>query len=428
MTSDIAMPSKLSQRLIESVAAVRCGLMLPPHVLEAEPCDLPGLVNAAVPPDISRPWQGSAGSIATDRDTAVAGAIGEGLERYAAAVAPFEVRPRRLLSPDDVLDESLFALFSDAQKRSPGFPWPLRSGPEDLFAEVWRLADNRPFWAPQELVGLGPRHGEARVPSTSSGLAAHRDAAEGPWLALLRATQEVLERDALAVTWLNGLGGREITLPPAVREFVAERGGEVYVFDLTQRWNPHPVVAVAGGMPEEGAPRHALGIACRSGYAEALDKALLEWGQSLSFAGHMRRYRGNELPREAQAVRDFEGHATFYTLRPDLWQRTALVSHRHPYARPGETGDVSASAQGQLEHLQFALGQAGIDLYYRELTTADVAAAGVRVVRVLSPQLAAIHADERMPFLGGRCGDVEWRYPGEQRHTPFPNPLPHPLG
>jgi ribosomal protein S12 methylthiotransferase accessory factor len=82
----------------------------------------------------------------------------------------------------------------------------------------------------------------------------------------------------------------------------------------------------------------------------------------------------------------------------------------------------------QLESLWRALDQEGIELFYRELTTIDVAQAGLRVMRVISPQLSALHADERAPFLGGRCNDVEWRYPGAVRHTAFSNPLPHPLG
>jgi len=57
-----------------------------------------------------------------------------------------------------------------------------------------------------------------------------------------------------------------------------------------------------------------------------------------------------------------------------------------------------------------------------------VAAAGLRVMRVLSPALSGLHADERAPFLGGRCRDVAWRYPGVPHGGAFPNPFPHPLG
>jgi ribosomal protein S12 methylthiotransferase accessory factor len=85
-------------------------------------------------------------------------------------------------------------------------------------------------------------------------------------------------------------------------------------------------------------------------------------------------------------------------------------------------------AGDELDLLRRRLGQAGIALYNRGLTTTDVAAAGVRVMRVLSPQLSGLHADERAAFLGGRCRDVAWRYPGVPHGGEAPNPFPHPLG
>ncbi|MBU2049307.1 MAG: YcaO-like family protein, partial [Gammaproteobacteria bacterium] len=355
------------------------------------------------------------------------------LERLAAAQASVEVRPRHALTPAHRLDESAFALFSARQRATPGFPWPMPEHDDDLFAAVHALDDNRRVWVPQELVGLGPRRGLARLPSTSSGLAAWRDGRDGAWLALLRAAQELLERDALAVTWLNGVAGRRIALPAQWQAFAHERGGELQAFDLTQHWNPHPVIAVAGGIPFEGRPRHVLGIACRAEPGEALHKALLEWQQALTFAAHLCSRESARLPRDAAALRSFDEHAAFYTLRPELWPQLPLF---------GEAGDstlqlpppsaalrpAAPRAIAELDLLRRRLGRAGIALYYRELTTADVAAAGLRVMRVVSPQLSGLHADERAPFLGGRCRDVAWRYPGVPHGGAFPNPFPHPLG
>lgn len=413
--------------MLQSAAAARCGLLLAPQSLPVEACDVPGLYNVAVPEDPANAWQTVSGAVGLTHDAALAGAIGEGLERLAAAQVRVPVRPRASLDAAERIDAAAFALFSEAQRARADFIWAQPTADDDGFAQVFHLGDNRPVWVPQECVGLGPRSGEARFPSTSSGLAAHRDAAEGPWLALLRAAQEVLERDALTVSWLNGLGGREIALPADWQAAVARLGGEARAFDLTQRWNPHPVIAVAGSVQSEGRWRHVLGIACRATLAEATQKAALEWAQSLSFAGFMLRQRGAQLPSEPALLRRFDEHAAFYTVRPELWPRTALLAHRAPFV-PGERAIPPAAPVDQLAQLQRALAGEGVDLYYRELTTPDVAAAGVRVMRVLSPQLSLLHADERAPFLGGRTEDVDWRYPGAQRHTAFPNPLPHPLG
>ncbi|CAM4290514.1 YcaO-like family protein [Bordetella muralis] len=461
------MPQLLSHRLLEQAAGARCGLVPPVSPVDPQPCDRLGpifdgklLANAAVPKDPVNAWQTVSGAVALDSRGAIAGAIAEALERLAAAQATLTLRMRSQLVDDERLDDDVFALFSSEQRAQPDFPWPMVPSPDDLYAPVYRLADNQMYWVPQELVGLGPRSGQARMPSTSSGLAAWRDEANGPWLAVLRAAQELLERDALATTWLNGLGGRQLSLPVEWTDYVAASGGEIAAFDLTQAWNPHRVVAVAGGLPYAGHPRFVLGVACRANLSEALHKALLEWAQALTFASHLAD-RGDDLPRQPDALRRFDQHAVFYTLRPDLWRQTALMEHATPHverafdavtatrrtraesveaamasavsrtmAADNVCSDVSGCGQSlaQLRALQVSLTSSGIDLYYRELTTVDVAATGLRVMRVLSPQLSGLHADERAPFLGGRCADIQWRYPGSVRHTAFPNPLPHPLG
>lgn len=449
------MPQLLSRRLLEQAASARCGLVLPVSAVDPQPCDWLGpifngksLANVAAPKDPVNAWQTVSGAVALDSQDAISGAIAEALERLAAAQTTLTLRTRSQLTDEECLDDEAFALFSAEQRAQPSFPWPMVSSPDDLYAPVYRLADNQIRWVPQELVGLGPRSGQARMPSTSSGLAAWRDEAGGPWLAILRAAQELLERDALAATWLNGLGGRKLSLPAEWTDYVAEGGGEITAFDLTQAWNPHRVVAVAGGLPYGGRPRFVLGIACRADMGEALHKALLEWAQALTFASHLAD-RGDDLPRQPVALRRFDQHAVFYTLCPQLWHQTALMAHAMPHVErtpdvwmtTARTAVASAEAAAahpddpdrgrtltQLHQLQMSLTNSGIDLYYRELTTVDVAATGLRVMRVLSPQLSGLHADERAPFLGGRCADIQWRYPGSVQHTAFPNPLPHPLG
>ncbi len=483
-------PAQLSQALLRQAAHARCGLLLAPQRALTQACDVAGLHNWAVPADAAEPWQSVSGAVAWQAAAAEAGAIAEGLERLAAAQVPLalQTRDQLLASGAAVLDETQFALFSQAQRAAPRAIWPVPQQGDDLFAQVHRLRFGEApssLWVPQELVGLGPREGVARMPSTSSGLAAHRDSVHGPWLALLRAAQELLERDAFAVTWLHGLGGRELPVPARWAERAQALGGTLRAFDLTQAWNPHPVIAMLGGAPMEGAPRWVLGLACRATLDAAFEKAALEWAQSLAFAGFMLRERAQQLPRQAADLRNFDEHAAFYSLRPELWADMPLLAHARPavlndgspkyclehqqklaasldtVAEKTNAAHTNNSAQGvqdhdvqaaqtlqgdvtsdahrqvnadlrvakpQLQALTQQLHGAGIELLYRELTTRDVAAAGLRVMRVLSPQLAQLHADERAPFLGRRTPDWRWRYPQGEPHGDFPNPMPHPLG
>lgn len=419
----------LSQHLLLRAAEQRSGLVRAVHDVPAAVSDLPGLVNATVLPDSANLWQGVAGGVAL-HDTAQArmAAVAEALERYCAGITARQPRRRADLGADALIDEDRWSLFSAAQRAEPGFPWPTRTSPDDAFVQVFHLATNAPAWVPQELLGLGITEGNMRLPSTSSGLAAHLDGHDGPWLAVLRALQEVLERDALAVTWLNSLGGAEWPLPPDLTEVAERVGARVHAFDLTQHWNPQAVVAVAGRLDVEGRPRHGFGIACRGTGDQALRKAWLEWGQSLRYADHLCHQARIAIPEAPEALREFSQHAAYYTAHPGGWERLPLLARRQPARERRVEADGHAPALDQLQQAVRALQSAGIDTYYRELTTADVAQAGLRVVRVLAPRLTPLHADERAPFLGGRCADVAWRYPHARPQGPFPNPWPHPLG
>ena len=430
-------PTPASRASMMAAADARTGICLPWHRAGAVAWEVPGMVHVAVPAEPVNTWQGVSGAVAWgDPAQASEAAVAEALERYAAARIALPVRRRADVPAHELWSEDRFALYSAEQRAQPGFLWPMPQSDDDGFSPVFRLSDNQQVWVPQELVGLGVRAGRARMPSTSSGLAAQKDTAgEGPWRALLRATQEVLERDALAVTWLNGLGGREIDLPERFARVVAQLGAEVFALDLTQAWNPHPVVAVMGRHHAEGQARHAFGIACRATLDEAMDKAWLEWAQSLRFADHLARH--GTVPAEPAELRRFDEHAAYYTCHPQGWAQLPLLRHRTPHTPPAPHPSVHgcpsthASPVPDVEALQSlveSLAAQGIELAYRELTTPDVAQAGLRVVRVLSPQLSLLHADERSPFLGGRTGDWRWRYPHAQAHHPLSNPWPHPLG
>jgi len=400
----------------------RCGIVPPVDDVTPTFGELRGFHNAFIDGDTASTRESSSGGFARTVEGARAAAIAEALERYSASLARLPLAARGELGGARVLGVEEFALFSDEQRRARGFAWP-RAEAHERYAQVFSLADNHEAWAPQELVGLGTRVEPPTLPSTSTGLAAAPD----PWWALLSAVEELLERDAFAAYWLNALPGRELALPDAYARAVAERGGEVRAFDLTQAWNPHPVVAVCGNLPLRGLRRHSLGAACRPDHARAVEKAFLEFLQGAVFAGYyLNEHRALRFESPSE-VRDFQQHGAYYTVRPDDWARLPLLRAIGP-ARPLPPPRPVEKPAAALEPLQRALAAAGVRLYYRDLTLPDVAAVGLSVVRALSPELSLLHGDEQAPFLGGRTRDVRWRWPELAPHARFPNPLPHPLG
>ncbi len=418
----------LRAALMQQACGARCGIVRPVTLAEGSLADLPELFNAVVEGEGARPGELLHGGVGRTPELARDAAVGEALERHAATTAVLPLRRRDELRGAPALPSRAFALFDPAQHAAPGFPWPPPDEEAETYAPVHSLRDNAETWVPQELVGLGSRVSPARLPSTSTGLAAFTDR----FTALLRGLQELLERDALAVTWLGALPGRELRLPEPLAGPVEDRGGEVRAFDLTQRWNPHPVVAVCGELPLRGRPRVSFGIACRATWEEALESAYREWFQGVLFVGyHLAEHPDLRLERP-EDVRDFLQHGVYYALHPDRWRDVPLLAVRRRDARPlpaAARPAAPAGAAASLAGLLSALSAERIRVFYRDLTLPDVAGVGVTVVRVLSPELTLLHADERAPFLGGRARDHAWRYPDLRPALPrWPSPSPHPLG
>jgi ribosomal protein S12 methylthiotransferase accessory factor len=415
---------KLDQYILERATGFRNGVVLPFQEIETTFADIEGIFNVSLPEDSVQPWKSASGGISRDKDRAITGAIAEAMERHSAAIIKFPIKKLSELNNEKVILHSEFSLFSDEQYTTPNFPWK-KFGVEDaFFGEVYSVYDNQKVWVPQELIGLGTISEKALIPSTSTGLSAHFDKYAG----LLLAIQELLERDALTVYWLNSLGGREIVLDDKYLEPVRKKFGEVFCFDITQEWNHHPVIIVCGYIKQRNKKRFSMGVACRKNHEEAIEKAYLEWIQGTIFAGFYDLYHPTLDLSKIEDIVDFDKHAVYYTLYPQLWKRIPLLNKKNAYVPKTKMASKNQSITSILEDLLVELHKIGIRIYYRDLTLPDVREAGLTVIRALSPELSLIHGDERAPFQGGKTKDVIWRYPDLVNQVEFLNKLPHPLG
>ena len=360
------------------------------------------------------------GGVATSPAAARTAAVGEALERYAASTTTLPVvRADELPVTAQVLQASDFTLHSADQRAQPEYPYSHYAADGDQwYCEVYDVADNAETWVPAALVGLTNEFGAY---ATSSGLALHSD----PWLALLRATEELIERDAFMTTWFHQLGGKLIEDKPAD----VRLGGRLRVFDITPDYSPHPVAIVTGTLPLLGLERHSMGVACRPTWAEAVERAELECLQGITFVGQ-KLAREPELQQLTPATtRNFDDHAVYYAANPEQWEELPL--HRFAVAAPAPEISNRGTSDEVLAQLASNLTDAGVRLFYRDLSTIDLVQLGLTGVRVLSPDLTPIHHDHQWPFLGGRAQDLAFRYAdGEARSggRSYPSPFPHGLG
>ena len=313
--------------LLLSAANFRHGIVLKPQVARTGMADLPGVWHVGVPQNSADAWSSAAGGVGRDVASARLAAIGEALERYAAMTCALPVRTRSQLAGEPVVPASEFSLLRPEQVAAAGDAFARLYDEEAPLTRAYSVSDNAPVWVPHDLVSLGSAGGLA----TSSGLAAGATSMR----ALLRAVEELVERDALMITWLHSVPGRQVALPAAYSDAVAALGGSVTCIDATPAYSPHLVALVAGSLPLRGRDRCSLGAACRSTWEAAVEKAFLEWAQGVFFVGeYLAQHPGLHFG-SYDDVDTFDAHAVYYTTAPEEWAKIPLLQ-----GEPGATAGV----------------------------------------------------------------------------------------
>ena len=326
---------------------------------------------------------------------AVRGAVSETIERYAASLPDLSrVVWRRVGDLDgDVLDPREFALYTDEQYARDGFPY-ARFDPDVLhpwIAGKW-LGSDRSVWVPAVCVflylTLGPEN--LICQGTSSGLAASSDFDD----AALRATLELIERDAFMVAWLTGARSRQIeldgSLDPALRSAlnsIEYLGGAVELRLLSTSVFGTTVVALAFGDGERW-PGVTLGLAADFDPLLALRAAILELCQTGLYLRRLLQSDDFVVPLGPESVREMLDHAAFYFLPARAKAFDRLRSNDEPIP-------LEALRERTVERAPrtcaTALAATGVRIAVVDATSPDVATRSpFRVVRAVSPDLEAI--------------------------------------
>lgn len=411
----------LSKTLLLQAPNNRHGIALEPQRADVSFSDVSDIVHMGVPSSIETPWESASGGIGYDEESAKLAAIGEAIERYSATLIKLPLKKKLSINNKRIIDAKEWCLFADEQLKDPDFPFNNIYSDDCLYTNVFDFQTNREFWIPHPFVALRDDY-QTGIP-TSSGLAAGPSA----YQALLRAIQELIERDALMMTWLHSVPARAIKIPSYYQNKIRELKGEVWAFELTPVYSPFPVIAVAGGIKKRGKWRYSLGVACRETWEESLNKAYLEWNQGVLFAGIYEKYVDTSNIKDPYKVKSFDEHAIFYTIFPEYWYDLPMFKNRdqiHDISVKGK----SMNSEQALKSIKSALAQNNIRLYYRDLTTIDAEQLGLRIIRAASPDMASIFAHQEWPLIGKLQDKLKSRYPWASTKLEFPNLMPHPLG
>jgi ribosomal protein S12 methylthiotransferase accessory factor len=392
-------------------------------------------------PIADRPALNNGDAASVDPDRAVLKALGESVERYCSAL--YDERELRLAAYDEVPDAAAppesFALFSEGQHRTPGFPIaPFTRETRVCWVRGHSLVHDRPTWVPAAFVYVPYRCAPGEAPIRdfiSTGLAA------GPTLAsaAYRAIAEAVERDAFMIVWQNRLPRPHIELvgvrDPFVQELLRAFDGvpvRLSAVLLTLDIDVSVVLVVVAS--ESGRPPlTVLGLGAdlspRRALAAALEEAALGFVAYRRLIAHSPEYWPEPGYRD---VVDLERHALAHAvdaaLRPSM-DFLALPSTTVPLdALPDRS---SESAPDNLRTVVDAVAAVGLDVVAVDLTTPDVDDAGFKVVRCVVPGLQPLDTNHTQQHLGGRrLYEVPYRLGlvprprSEDELNPDPHPFP----
>jgi len=361
-----------------------------------------------------------------DREGAYWAAIGEAVERYAAAIY---WRDTLTWAPAAGLGEraiDLTRLVRVGRAEVVDF--------DPAAARYWvagtDLATGANRLVPAAMAYLAY---EARTPDEiicqddSTGLACGRTFGD----AALRAVCEILERDAFAATWLLGhrppridLSARDLgRLSPGCRRVLTHRGFRMDVFHLAQSFGVHVVATVTRSAQGAG----VVAAAAAPSLDRAMEKAAAEGMHAWISA---RKMAGQPAVETVSRIGSPADHARYY-LRPERFEIVSSVFCGDTTVGCADLStsphvDLSASPHADLAAITHGLAEAGLGATAVDLTTGDVADLGFRVVRVVVPGLQPLVFGPACLLAPDTRRLEQWRAAWAMPAGPL-NPCPHPF-
>lgn len=375
-----------------------------------------------------------------DGRQARAAAIGEAIERYSVAWAEPEYFIRATsadLTAAGVrhTGPERLSLFAADQFDNPRFPF-ARFDPELSLDWVWTrdLLDDEPTLVPARLVYM-----QSALPTeppigyaTSNGLACAVTYEE----AVVSGLGELLERDAFMATWYGKLSLPRIDVAssPQLQSFfdqhVTPTGLDVALINLSELVDFPVVLAVVRNEHTNIAPL-ALGAAGASDPFVACYKAVIEAFQTRTWAKAEQREGAVLDPADGfEQVETFDDHVRM-SIHPTVAEVTRFLDASETVlpldALPSVAADTPAAA---IHEIVGRLNRQGVRVSAVDVTSPDVAAGGLCVAKVFSPELSPLDSGYQNRYLGGarlrkRAAQVGLR----DRELRFDelNPFPHPF-
>ena len=336
-----------------------------------------------------------------DLETAVVRALAETFERYATCVLLEDEyivdTPSNL--GEDALDLRTLPQCATDEYESPYcYMRPIEMDSPVRWVRALSLLEGRTVLVPAAMTHLYGRSwvSERFWPQITTGVAAHTDLKK----ALVTAICEVIERDAIAMTWLMRLELPRLILdepPPAIyanRMKSIDRGKiQYHFFDATTDLGVPTAYLV---QTADDNPNVAQFVNCSTEFSwwDAIGKLVRE-----AAAGRAYLASHSQFPDDLRAFSELS-HGAAYMGRPE--QRAGfdfLLKGDATRRLSGYPTDSVDTTEQRLAFLMRVFREKGFNIYALDLTTDELRDVGLNVVRVLIPDLVPMTPLHSARFL-----------------------------
>lgn len=336
-----------------------------------------------------------AAGAALDRETSVWSAIGEAIERYAAAIydpedlswaASKDLEDDNFVSPND------FILFSKEQYEVPNFKYH-KHDPEATIAwtKARQLDNDKEINFPASLAYFAYEHkhkSEYLSDSYSTGLAC------GPtkeW-AICSGLYEAIERDAYSLHWAASQPAKKIDLQQAIdcadpdlKKLLKHQGVDIFIGDITNDLGIPTILVIT---KHKDKPGLALGAASNLCIKTALKKAVVESFHTFNWCIDMHRW---EKTIKKEKIKDFSEHVQYYIEKDhEKFAEFFWKSSKRSTLLDGLTSTSPTNVMNHKEQISILLDKLKDHqqpAYVIDITPADIASLGLHVTKVLVPGL-----------------------------------------
>ncbi len=358
------------------------------------------------------------------KEEAIISAIYESLERISGSIPPGEDIYLWATYKDlekkgyNALHPSELTLYLPEQYSDPNFPY-IPFSEETLVRWVkGKIAmTNEEIYVPANFVYMYPFKDSYIFEATSNGLSAGKTFEE----AASNALSEVIERDALMITWLAKIPRPHIAikneeLSQIFKERFSPSGLEFHIIDITLDIKVPTVMVIS--IDRKHKTGIMVGASSKPNIENAIYKALLEGGyQGRETLKYFNKTADKLSPHEVETFLD---HLKFYSnLKHEQAFEFLLYTEEIEYKYP------KVDPTSEYEYIVSKIKNVGLNAIVVDVTTPEISEKGISVVRAIVPGTMQLNAEYKTRTLGVKR---LYTVPKNMGYTFRDlNPYPHPL-